>query len=395
MSLIDQRGNPKELYQTLLRDMLQAMMQVLMNAERAAFLADEHSQGEANHANGFYQRGLETVFGKIPELKVPRDRHTRFKPALLEPYQRRMSGVDEMIVGLYSRGMSDRDIQAVLRETYGAEISPTTISAVTQGAQEERQRWQSRPLKPRWVALYVDALVVKLRRHTVENEAVYLVIGVDEQGYREVLGLYLGGNESSSVWEEYFHDLRQRGVHEVLVGVMDGLAGIEEAFHRVFPRADCQRCFVHQERRTLLKARHQDKTEIAADLKRIRQSESFEEGTGRLKEFAEKWRWTYPSLMASWRDNAESLLTFLHYPGSIRQYLYTTNWIERLNKELRKVVKTKNSFPTEDSVLNLLYLKIMTLTSRFGERRVLGFDEAYHELQERFKSRYEAFTQDS
>ena len=379
-----------------LKDMLQKMMEVLMEQERDSFLGYQKHQpicssGERrdNHRNGYYSRDFLSSLGKMSELKIPRDRVGDFFPQLMNILESRSSVVEDLIVGMYAKGMSTRDITSIVSEVYGDKISPQTVTNMTQEIMTERAAWEKRPLKSRYTAIFIDCIYIKLRRDTVATDATYVIGAIDENGYKDILGMYVGACESATMWEDILKDLKDRGVKQVLTFVFDGLTSLEEAVARQFPKALQQRCVVHQTRSTLSKARHKHKQELADDLKTIYTNvEDIEQARKRLDAVINKWGKYYPSMLGSWEENLEALTNFLNFPEYLRRYVYTTNWLERVNKELRKVTKNKNSLPTEDSLKNLLYFKIRDICQRYENRRVAGFEKYKTELDELWKKRY-------
>jgi transposase-like protein len=300
-----------------------------------------------------------------------------------------------MVIQLYANGVSTREIGTIIEKLYKNSYSPTTISNITDVAIEEINKWRQRPLKKRYSVLFIDAMSVKLRRDTVANDSVYFILGIDEEGYREVLDFYIGTTESSYVWEEVFRSLKQRGATEVLLGVMDGLPGLEDAFNKVFSKADVQRCVVHKVRNTIRKVRKKDLPQLLEDLKSVYESVTKDQAMNMLDEFSTKWGKIYPKVVDSW-NNTSSLFTYYDYPQAIRKAIYTTNWIERFNKEARRLTKTKNSFPNEDALSKILYFKIIQSNSKWSTRKMKGFVQAHDELQELFLKKYgDGFTQDS
>jgi putative transposase len=345
--------------------------------------------------NGYYKRSYETKYGKINDLNIPRDRNGEFEQQLIPPYKRRDGWLEDMVIQLYANGVSTREIGTIIEKLYKNSYSPTTISNITHVAIEEINKWRQRPLKKRYSVLFIDAMSVKLRRDTVANDSVYFILGIDEEGYREVLDFYIGTTESSYVWEEVFRSLKQRGATEVLLGVMDGLPGLEDAFNKVFSKADVQRCVVHKVRNTIRKVRKKDLPQLLEDLKSVYESVTKDQAMNMLDEFSTKWGKIYPKVVDSW-NNTSSLFTYYDYPQAIRKAIYTTNWIERFNKEARRLTKTKNSFPNEDALSKILYFKIIQSNSKWSTRKMKGFVQAHDELQELFLKKYgDGFTQDS
>lgn len=379
--------------------LIKSMMETLMQAELTELLkydkyaVEGHNSG--NSRNGYYKRSYETKYGKLNDLNIPRDRNGEFEQQLIPPYKRRDGWLEDMVIQLYANGVSTREIGTIIEKLYKNNYSPTTISNITDVAIEEINKWRQRPLKKRYSVLFIDAMSVKLRRDTVANDSVYFILGIDEEGYREVLDFYIGTTESSYVWEEVFRSLKQRGVTEVLLGVMDGLPGLEDAFNKVFPKADVQRCVVHKVRNTIRKVRKKDLPQLLEDLKSVYESVTKDQAMNMLDEFSTKWGKIYPKVVDSW-NNTSSLFTYYDYPQAIRKAIYTTNWIERFNKEARRLTKTKNSFPNEDALSKILYFKIVQSNSKWSTRKMKGFVQAHDELQEIFLKKYgDGFTQDS
>lgn len=328
-----------------LLSMIKDLMETLMKAELTELLKYEkyspegHNSG--NSRNGFYKRSYETKYGKIENLNIPRDRNDEFQQQLIPPYKRRDGWLEDMIMQLYANGVSTRDVGSIIEKLYGNSYSPTTISNITDVAIEEINKWRQRKLNKCYSVLFIDAMSVKLRRDTVANDSVYFILGIDEEGYREVLDFYIGTTESSYVWEEILYSLKERGATDVLLSVMDGLPGLEEAFNKVYPKADVQSCVVHKVRNTIRKVRKKDLSEILQDLKSVYESPTKDQAMIMLDEFSIKWGKLYPKVVDSWNNNS-SLFTYYSYPLAIRKAIYTTNWIERFNKEARRLTKIKN-----------------------------------------------------
>jgi putative transposase len=378
-----------------LADLLQRMMEVMMEKERTSFLGYKSGvpivpsgQQRPNHRNGHYRRQFLSSLGLLDDLKIPRDRLSEFYPRLLEQMEIRSGLVDNLVVSLYGKGMSTRDITKVIEEIYDGSISAQTVSNLTTAVEEERIAWEKRPLKPRYTAIFIDALWVKIRRDVVKTDAVYIIAGIDEKGHKEIIGMSVGATESAVVWEEILQDLKDRGIQEVLEFVSDGLTGLKEAIKRKFPSTLTQRCVVHQVRGTLAKVRNKHKEEMADDLRTIYRVDNLAKARRNLAAVKSKWFKYYPKIFQSWEDNLEDLMAHLDFPEFLRKYLYTTNWLERINKELRKMVKTKNSMPTEDSAKNLLYFKIRQLNEGYERKRVPGFDRYRPDLEMMWERQY-------
>lgn len=373
-------------------NLIQNMMEKLMVAELTEFLNYEkyayEGRNSGNSRNGYYTRDYETKYGIIKDLSIPRDRNGEFQQQLIQPYTRREDWLENLIIKMYSKGMSTRDIANLIEKLYGPSYSATTISNITDVALEEVKKWHSRPLKNRYSVIFIDALSVKIRRDTVANDSVYIILGIDEEGYREILDFVIGTTESAAVWQEILFSLKDRGVKEVLLGVMDGLCGIEEAFLKAFPKADIQRCIIHKVRNSLAKIRKKDYQSFTESLKNIYEASNKEQALIMLDEFNTKWNKIYPKAVSDWVNNIDTLLTFFKYPVSIRKSIYTTNWIERANKELKRRLKTKDSLPTVDAAEKILYMQIINYNNIWSQKKMRGFSAAYEDLMDMFKERY-------
>lgn len=368
---------------------VQERMELLMREELQNFLRVENPD-LPNSRNGYYQREIHTRYGKIEDLNVPRDREGQFHTALFEPYSRRENWLEEAVISMYKAGMSTRDVAQFIERMYGTKYSPTTITNITNVVLADVDAWRSRPLKKRYSVLYMDGIYVALKRDTVENECIYVVMGVDEDGHREILGYYIGGQENATYCKEVFQDLRQRGVEEVLIGVADGLTGLKDAFLSVFPKADFQRCVVHKLRNTISKVRPKDKPAILDDLKGVYSSSTREEGLAYFREFEQKWNTKYPKEVQSWRNDLDELLCFYKYPVMIRYALYTTNAIERTMKEIRKRVRPMNSLANLEAAEKIVYLFSTDYNDKWSKRALRGFVDAEvrEELKDMFQERY-------
>ena len=285
----------------VLKKMFKLMLESMMEGERTAVLGyekhDYSGYGTPNSRNGYYHRDLLSGLGLLEKLAIPRDRLNEFSPALIDKWQKATKPMDNLVLSLYAKGMTTRDINDVVKKIYGKSYSPQQVSLITKEIEEERLAWEKRKLKPRYTAIFLDALFVKLRRGgIVSSDAVYAIAGIDDQGYRDILGLYLGTAESASFWKEILADIKSRGVKEVLLFVSDGLSGLGEVIHQVFPKAMTQLCVVHQVRNTLNKVRPKDKAEIANELKSIYKSQSLTSAKSKLLRLQDKLKKSYPSL---------------------------------------------------------------------------------------------------
>jgi len=373
--------------ENLLKDFIKEKLELIMKEELHNFLKVERPDLE-DSKNGYYQRSLDTRYGKIENLSVPRDRMGEFQTSVFEPYQRRDGWLEEAIIKMYQSGMSTREIGRFIERILGSTYSPTTISNITDVALEDIHKWHNRPLHKRYSVIYLDGMYIKLRRVEVAKEVIYFALGVNEEGHREILGFYVGGQESSLGWRNILQDLYSRGLEEVLLGVFDGLPGLEEAFKSVYPLADVQRCVVHKVRNTLNHVRKKDQYDIAEDLKLIYRSLTKEAALTSFEMFKDKWSKKYPKEVQSWEKDLPVLLSFLKYPSSIRSIIYTTNWIERAIKDIRKRLRPMNSLPTLNAAEKIVYLTIQDMNATWSQRKLRGFATAYPKLREMFEERY-------
>jgi putative transposase len=338
----------------LLDGLKKALAERALNAEM-----DHHLTGNdgANSRNGYGKKTVLTDTGRI-ELEVPRDRQASFDPQLIAKYQRRFPGFDDKIVSMYARGMSTREIQGHLRELYGTDVSPDLVSAVTDAVLEEVAAWQARPLEPVYPLVFFDALRVKIRDEgLVRNKAVHIALGVRADGTKEILGLWLEQNEGAKFWLRVMNELRNRGVEDVLIAVVDGLKGFPEAILAVFPEATVQTCIVHLLRHSLAFVSYKDRKAVAAALKEIYQAVDAAAGEAALAAFEDDpWGRKYPAIGPSWRRAWGEVVPFYAFPGDVRRLLYTTNAIEALNAKLRRAVRARGHFPTDEAALKLLFL---------------------------------------
>jgi putative transposase len=341
----------------LLDGLKKALAERALNAELDHHLENGEPDGRANSRNGYGAKSVLTGTGKL-ELQIPRDRLSTFDPQLIAKYQRRFPGFDDKIVSMYARGMSTREIQGHLRELYGLEVSPDLVSAVTDAVLEEVAEWQNRPLEPLYALVFLDALRVKVRDEgTVRNKAVYVALGVRADGAKEVLGLWIEQTEGAKFWLRVMNELRERGVEDILIAVVDGLKGFPDAVAAVFPRTQVQACIVHLIRGSLALVSYKDRKAVAAALKEIYRARDAEAGRAALEDFAGgAWGRKYPAIAASWRRHWAEVIPFYAFPSDVRRIVYTTNAIEALHAKLRRAVRARGHFPTDEAVLKLLFL---------------------------------------
>jgi putative transposase len=346
----------------LLGDLTRRLVERVMESELTEHLGYEPGQappgGAGNSRNGAPAKTLLTDHGPV-RIAAPRDRNGTFEPQIVRKNQRRLAGLDEKIIALYAGGMTTREIETYIGELYGPGVSRDTVSRVTAAVLEDAKAWQTRPLEAVYPIVYLDALVIKIRDgQAIRNFACYLAIGVNTDGERDVLGIWFQKTEGAKFWLAVLTELKTRGVQDVLVCCVDGLTGFPEAIEAVYPTTWVQTCLVHQVRSSLRFVPYKDMKKVAQDLKKIYTAVDRDHAERELEAFAETWDPKYPMISASWIDHWERIVPFLAFPPDVRRVVYTTNTIEALNRQIRKIIKTRGSFPTEDSARKLLYLAI-------------------------------------
>ena len=318
-----------------------------------------------NSRNGVGKKQLITE-GGVLDIEVPRDRNADFIPVLVPKRQTRIDGLDQKILSLYAKGMSVSDIKIQIEELYGAEISESLISRVTDNIMDEVRSWQNRPLDSVYAIVYFDALIVKVRHEKrIINKSVYVALGIDLTGRKDILGLWISENEGAKFWLNNLTEMKNRGLKDILIACSDNLSGMSEAISAVYPATEHQLCIVHQIRNSLAYVSYKDRKEVAADLKLVYTSITEDEALTALSDFDLKWGKQYPHIAKSWQNNWHNLVIFLQYPEVIRRIIYTTNTIEGLNSQLRKVTNNKRVFPSDDSVFKTLYLTIGYITKKW------------------------------
>jgi transposase-like protein len=367
--------NPfSDLLENTMQSFLKEKIETLLKEEIKNYFNVEHPE-EANSRNGYYGRTWETRHGVIPDLQVPRDRKNRYQTELFEPYQRREAWLEDTIIHMYKGGMSTRDIASFIEKMFGSQYSPTTISNITGTVLQDIADWQKRPLAKRYSVIYLDGIYVKLRRQTVDSEVIYIAMGIDESGHREILSFSVGGKESANGWRDVLRDLYQRGAQEVLLGVFDGLTGLEEAFRETYPQARVQRCVTHKMRNTLPKIRDKDKAEFVVDMRTIYNALDRDVALANFDVVKSKWGKLYPKELASWEGELSVLLRFYDFPQAIWYAIYTSNPIERTNKEIRKRLRPMNSLTNMDAAEKIVYLEAVSYNDRWSSRVLRGFGD--------------------
>lgn len=362
--LLAEYSSPEDLTgpEGLLKRLTGALVERALQAEMTDHLGYEHGaqegQGSGNSRNGSGKKTLRTEQGDVT-VDVPRDRNGTFEPKLVKKHQRSFKGFDDKILSMYARGMSVRDIQAHLAEIYSTEVSPDLISRVTDAVADEVQTWQSRPLDAVWPIVFLDALVIKVRdQGVVQNKSAYIALGMGVDGHKEVLGIWLESNEGAKFWLKVISELKNRGVQDILIACCDGLKGFPQAIEAVFPRAVVQTCIVHMIRNSMRFVGWQQRKAVCAELRAVYAAPTEQAGLAELDAFEAKFATQYPAIALSWRSNWERVRPFFDFPTELRRLIYTTNAIESLNFQLRKVTKAKGHFPSDEAATKLLYLAL-------------------------------------
>jgi putative transposase len=390
--LLANYSSPEDLIgpEGLLKQLTAALVQRALDTELTEHLGYEKGaltgRGTGNNRNGTSKKTLKTDKGAIP-IEVPRDRNGTFEPVLVKKHQTHFDGFDEKILSLYARGMTVRDIQQHLKELYGTEVSPDLISRVTDAVLDEVKVWQNRPLEPVFPVIYLDALVVKVRdQGSVRNKSVYMALGLNMEGRKEVLGLWIEATEGAKFWLNVITELRNRGVQDILIACCDGLKGFPEAIEAVFPKTIVQTCVVHLIRNSVNYVNWNDRKKVIADLRPVYSADSESAAELALDAFESKWGSKYPMIARLWRKNWERVIPFFAFPKDIRKALYTTNAIESINAQLRKVLRNRGHFPTDDAVLKVLYLALTNAEKKWT-MPIRQWRSALHQLAIQFEGR--------
>ena len=369
--LLKDYKNPEDIIgeNGLLRQITKALVERAMEAEMTEHLGYEKhdSSGDktGNSRNGSSNKTIKGEFGRLP-IKVPRDRNSNFEPRIIQKGQTRFTGFDDKILSMYARWMTVREIQGHLEEIYQVEVSPSLISSITDGVIEEVRAWQNRPLEEVYPVIYLDALQLKIRDSgQVRNKAVYLAIGINMAGRKEVLGMWIGQQEGAKFWLQIVTELNNRGVKDIFIACVDGLKGFPEAIESVFPKAQVQLCIVHLVRHSLNYVGWKQRKEVAADLRHIYQAPTEDQAYRQLELFGAKWDEKYPTISRAWQRNWARITPFFAHPDEVRKVIYTTNAIESLNMTLRKVTKTRASFPNDEAALKLLYMALENISKKW------------------------------
>ena len=369
--LLKECDNPEDILgkDGLLKQLTKIIVERALEGELTDHLGyPPHSHAGNNTGNSRNGKGRKVLKGDLGEIPVdiPRDRNGTYEPQLIKKRQTRFDGFDDKIIALYARGLTTRDIQAQLEDIYGVEVSPSLVSKVTDAVLAEVKAWQNRPLDPLYPIVYLDALRIKGRSEGhIANLAVYLTIGINMDGLKDVLGMWIAKTEGAKFWLGVLTELKNRGLQEIFIASVDGLKGFPDAIETVYPDTQVQLCIVHMVRNSLKYVSWKQRKEMADDLKTIYRASTAEDARENLEAFSEKWDKTHPTVSRSWSNNWERLTPFFGYPEGIRRAIYTTNAIESLNMSLRKVTKTRGSFPNDDAIFKILYLALKNASKKW------------------------------
>jgi len=383
-----QAMDTKQLFQTLVKDTLEAFLELEMEEHLGYPKHDPEGRGSGNSRNGGTSKTVRGDFGQM-EIETPRDRNSSFEPKIVAKRQTSVGNFSEAVISLYTRGMTTREIEQHVKDIYGVEISPQFVSRVTEELQQQIVEWQSRPLERVYPIIFVDGLRVAVRADkSVLKKCVYTVLGVGISGRQEVLGLWIEETEGARFWLKVFNDLKARGVHDALIVCGDGVTGLRNAVESVFPQADVQLCVVHHIRNVTKFVSWKDRKPLCSDMRPIYSAPTIEAAELALDRFAQSWEARYPMSVAAWRNHWDDLTTFFRYPVELRRMIYTTNAIESLHSQMRKNISNRKVFPTDESVIKILFLNIRNFTNRWTKRQ--GWDIVMNQLVMIFADRLQA-----
>ena len=359
-----------DLFKETIGEFMENSLEAELDEELGYSKYDYRNKATDNSRNGHSSKKLKTSFGEI-EIETPRDRKGEFEPQLIKKNQTSVSqDVENKILSMYAKGMTTSDIEAHIREIYGLEVSDSTISRVTDKILPVVKDWQNRPLEPIYAVVFLDAIHFHVRSEgQIVKKAVYIAIGINLEGRKDVLGMWVGENESAKYWATVLNSLRNRGLEDILIVCTDNLTGFSQAIEAVYPKTDIQNCIIHQLRNSSKYVSYKDLKELMADLKQVYAAVDEAAALDALDEFARKWDGKYPKISKSWRENWANLSTYFKFPEEVRRLIYTTNVIEGFNRQIRKVTKSKSVFPTDESLLKMLYLAMIDITAKWTGRR--------------------------
>ena len=379
----------KDLFRDAIQQVMESELDVELGYEKSERMSDSESAIlSKNYRNGYSKKTVKTQLGEI-EVKVPRDRNGKYEPKIIGKYSRNADGMEEKILSLYACGMSQRDIAEQIKNLYDVEISPELVSKISEKIMPEVNEWQNRPLEEVYPFVFMDAIHYKVKEnHQYITKAAYVVLGINMEGSKDILGIWIGEHESAKFWLNVLNDLKNRGVKTVYVFCVDGLSGFREAIVSVFPEAQIQRCIIHQIRSSTRFVSYKDIKKLMADLKTVYQAINEDEASRNLARFKETWGKMYPSCVKSWEENWDILSTFFAYPAEVRRIIYTTNIIEGLNRQFRSITKSKPSFTNDDSLRKMFYLASKKIVEHWTVR-CRNWDQVLNQLEILFSDQNE------
>lgn len=352
----------------IFKDLIQEMLEAEIETQLGYCKNDSENKATDNSRNGYSSKTIKSEYGQMP-IQIPRDRNGEFQPKIVPKYQRNVSGIEEKVIALYARGMSTRDIEEQVAEIYGISLSAEMVSKITERIVPELREWQQRPLEPVYPFVFMDAIHYKVRKdgHII-NRVAYVVLGVTIDGQKDILGIWIGENETSKFWLGVMNDLKNRGVQDIVLFCVDGLTGLKEAIHAAYPKSEIQRCIIHQLRNSFKYVSYKDVKAFSKDFKEVYRAINEEAAMEALYEVKEKWGKQYPFAIQSWENNWDVLSPFYKFPEEIRKIIYTTNVIEGLHRQYRKVTKSKTMFPSENALEKMLYLASKNVMKKWTQR---------------------------
>lgn len=370
----------KAMFGDVLQQVMEAELDTKLGYEKSKRTSNDDENGlSKNYRNGHSKKTVKTQLGEVT-INIPRDRNGEYEPSIISKYSRNADGMEEKILSLYSCGMSQRDISEQIKNLYDVEISPELVSKISDKIMPEVTAWQNRPLNSIYPFVFMDAIHYKVKEnHQYVTKAAYVVLGINMDGCKDILGIWIGEHESAKFWLNVLNDLKNRGVQSVYVFCVDGLTGFREAISSVYPKAQIQRCIIHQIRSSTKFVSYKDIKKLMSDLKTVYQAINEEEALNNLMKFKETWGKTYPSCVKSWEENWDILSTFFAYPAEVRRIIYTTNIIEGLNRQFRSITKTKPSFTNDDSLRKMLYLASKKIVEHWTAR-CRNWDQVLNQL---------------
>jgi len=377
----------QEKLKSLFKDTLQEIFEAEMDEHLGYSKHDPAGNNSGNSRNGYSKKKIKTRYGKT-EIEVPRDRNAEFEPQVIKKYETTANQLEDQIIAMYAKGLSTRDIENHMQDIYGVDVSPATVSKITDKILPLITEWQSRPLERVYPIVFLDAINFKVRQdNRIINKAAYSVLGINTAGYKDILGIWIGEHESAKFWLGVCNDLKNRGVEDILIACKDGLSGFSEAINTVFPRTEIQLCVIHQIRNSMKYVSYKEQKQVMADLKKVYQALTLEEAEYAFEEFKDKWGKKHPIIIRSWENNWLELTTYFKYPYEIRKIIYTTNIIEGYHRQLRKVTKAKTAFPSDEALTKILYL-VTKEVSKKGTAPLRNWTECVSQFAIYFDGRF-------